>query len=151
MSSPFPDKVAEAVKSLSTEMKDAVELLSKKLENAVATLGEEVERLTRMVRGSRTTIVFEVQAPTELGQSVYVVGSHGSLGHWQPALGLALDGQSYPKWTGRLEVEADTTIEYKYVRKNEDGSFTWEIADSNRAIVAASGNPAVARDEVRWS
>ncbi len=150
MSSPFPDRVAEAVKSLSSEMKEAVDLLSKKLEGAVATLGDEIDRLTRMVRGQKATVTFEAVAKTELGQSVYVVGSHGNLGNWQPPLGLALDGGAYPKWTGQLEVDADTKIEYKYVRKNEDGSFSWETSDSNRTIVASAGNATVARDEVQW-
>jgi len=38
------------------------------------------------------------------------------------------------------------------VRKNHDGSFTWEAVDANRVLtVGGVGSETHARDEVRWA
>ncbi len=150
MSSPIPDKVAETVKSLGSEMKDAIDILSKKLEGAISTLGEEVDRLTRIVRGAQAIVQFEAEAFTELGESVLVVGNHPTLGNWVPEQALALDSTSYPKWSARLVIPIGTTLEYKYVRKNADGSYLWEMSEPNRVVTAATGGPTAAHDHVHW-
>jgi alpha-amylase len=157
MKNPIGDKVTEAVKSFGADVKDAVGAVSGKVsgtvEVAVDALGKEIDRVGRLIRqAAHGSVVFEVQAPTEPGESVYVVGNRPSLGDWQPERGLGLDGRAYPKWTASLQVEPRSMIEYKYVRKNRDGSFTWEAADANRAMsVGGVGSETTARDEVRWA
>jgi hypothetical protein len=153
MKNPLGDKVSEAVKSFGADVKDAVGAVSGKMEVAVDALGKEIDRVGRLIRqAAHGNLVFEVQAPTEPGENVYVVGNRASLGDWQPERGLGLDGQAYPRWTGSLQVEPRATIEYKYVRKNRDGSFTWEASESNRVLSAGGvGSETTARDEVRWA
>jgi len=153
MSNPLGEKVAEAVKSLGAEMKEAVEALSSKVEQAVGALTRELDRFGRTIRPGppRTTLRFVAQAPTELGEIVHVVGNHASLGDWQPERGLALNASEYPSWAARVDLEPGTQIEYKYVRKNRDGSFTWEAIDANRELVAGDlGSEIATSDEVRW-
>jgi hypothetical protein len=150
MNSPIPDKVAETVKVLGTEMKDAIDILSKKVEGAIATLGEEVDRLTRMLRGAQAIVQIEAEAFTEMGESVMVVGNHPTLGGWNPEQALKLDSAGYPKWTARVVVPIGTTLEYKYVRKNADGSLLWEASEGNRVVTTGTGGPTTTHDQVRW-
>jgi hypothetical protein len=153
MKTPLGGKVTEAVKSFGADVKDAVGAVGGKVEVAVDALGKEIDRVGRLIRqAAHASVIFEAQAPTEVGECVYVVGAHPGLGDWQPERGLGLDGRAYPTWTGRLDVEPRTKIEYKYVRKNRDGSFTWEAIDANHALlVGGIGAEITARDEVRWS
>ena len=103
--------------------------------------------------GSKTARVkFEVQASTDYGQMVCVVGDHAALGAWDPAQALPLDPTKYPMWTGRVEVERGRKIEYKYVRRQSDGSCAWEAQTDNRVLtVPASGAEVSTRDVVDWT
>ncbi len=103
--------------------------------------------------GSVTARVkFEVQASTEYGQIVCVVGDHAALGGWDPARALPLDPSTYPMWTGRVEVERGRTIEYKYVRRQSDGSCAWEAQADNRVLtVPPSGAEVATRDVADWT
>jgi hypothetical protein len=152
MNNRLSDRVTEAVKTLGSEMKDAVDVVRNKLETAATTLDREFERITRLVKQTtQATVAFEVLAQTELGESVLVVGNHPSLGDWTPEQALALDGGAYPKWTGRIDVPTATVLEYKYVRKNRDGSFSWETIGHNRVLTAGpAGTDTPAREEARW-
>jgi alpha-amylase len=103
--------------------------------------------------GSKTArVMFEVQASTDYGQTVCVVGDHVSLGGWDPAQALPLDPSQYPTWTGRAEVERGRKVEYKYVRRQSDGSCAWEAQAGNRVLtVPASGAEVSTRDVVDWT
>jgi hypothetical protein len=153
MKTPLGDKVTEAVKSFGSEVKDAVEAVGGKVEGAVDALGKEIDRLGRLIRqAAHGVVVFEVQAPTEPGETVYVVGNRPILGDWQPERGFALDGHAYPRWTAQVHVEPRAAVEYKYARKNRDGSFSWEAAEANRVLSAGGvGSEIIVRDEVRWA
>jgi len=103
--------------------------------------------------GSRTARVrFEVQASTEYGQMVCVVGDHAALGAWDPAHAVPLDPSEYPTWTGRVEVEHGRKLEYKYVLRQSDGSCAWEAQTGNRELtVPASGAEVSTRDVADWT
>jgi alpha-amylase len=103
--------------------------------------------------GAKTARVrFEVQASTDYGQMVCVVGDHAALGAWDPARALPLDASQYPTWSGRVEVGRGQRIEYKYVRRQSDGSCAWEAQTDNRVLtVPASGAEVSTRDEANWT
>lgn len=82
---------------------------------------------------------FNVNATTTLGQNIFVVGNQAALGNWAPAAAVALSPASYPVWKGTVALPAGTAFEYKYVRKNSDGSVTWESGANRTATVPASG------------
>jgi hypothetical protein len=121
MKTPLSDRVTEAVKTFGAEVKEAVDSVGGRVEGAVDALGKEIDRLGRLIRQAAfATVRFEAQASTELGEAVLVVGNRVALGDWQPERGLALDGQSYPRWTGELQVEPRALVEYKYERAGRE-------------------------------
>ncbi|MGV9601805.1 carbohydrate-binding module family 20 domain-containing protein [Streptosporangium sandarakinum] len=88
---------------------------------------------------------FAVNATTYWGQNVFVVGDVPELGGWNPANAVALSSAAYPVWRGTVGLPAGRTISYKYIKKNPDGSVTWE-SDPDRSFTTPSGGP-VTRNE----
>ncbi|GAA1652773.1 carbohydrate-binding module family 20 domain-containing protein [Actinoplanes couchii] len=82
---------------------------------------------------------FNVTATTTVGQNIFVTGNQAVLGNWAPASAVALSSASYPVWTGTVSLPAGTTFEYKYIRKNADGTVTWESGANRTATVPSSG------------
>ncbi|GAB4084694.1 carbohydrate-binding module family 20 domain-containing protein [Myceligenerans cantabricum] len=80
-----------------------------------------------------------VDAETSWGQNVYLVGDRPELGSWTPSDGVALSADSYPTWTGALDLPAGTTFEYKYVKLDGSGNVTWESGANRTATVGATG------------
>ncbi len=84
-------------------------------------------------------VSFGVQATTVYGQNVFVVGDCAELGGWDPAKAVALSSSTYPVWRAAVTLPAGTTVQYKFVRKEANGSVTWE-SGANRSVTApASG------------
>ncbi len=88
---------------------------------------------------------FNANVTTSYGQNVFVVGDVAELGGWDPAKAVALSPTSYPVWKATVSLPAGTAVSYKYVKKNPDGSVTWE-SDPNRSFTTPSGG-AVTRDD----
>ncbi|GAA2611670.1 alpha-amylase [Paractinoplanes durhamensis] len=88
--------------------------------------------------GACTTVAtaFGVNATTVWGENVYVLGSVAALGSWNTAGGVALSSASYPVWTGTVNLPPNTTVEYKYVKKN-GSTVTWE-SGANRTLTTGS-------------
>ncbi|KAB5589382.1 Glucoamylase [Ceratobasidium theobromae] len=55
----------------------------------------------------------------------YVVGTLEALGVWDPAKAVQMTGES-PNWSVTLQLPIASTFEFKFIRKNEDGSIWWE-------------------------
>ncbi|KAJ9249827.1 CAZyme family GH15 and CBM20 [Paecilomyces variotii] len=96
---------------------------------------------TATTTGSCTTtptavaVTFDVLATTNYGENVYVVGSVSALGSWDTDSAVALSADEYtssnPLWYGTVTLPAGESIEYKYIKKETDGSIVWE-SDPNR-------------------
>jgi alpha-amylase len=86
---------------------------------------------------TQVQVTFHENATTFFGQNVFVVGSIPALGNWDPNAAIALSAATYPVWAATATLPASTTFQYKYIKKNPDGSVTWE-SDPNRAF----GTPA---------
>jgi alpha-amylase len=84
------------------------------------------------VTGTYVRATFNANAPTSFGQNVYVVGSIPALGSWNTASAVPLSSAGYPVWSAGTPLPANTSFQYKYIKKNADGSITWE-ADPNRS------------------
>ncbi|MFF9527375.1 carbohydrate-binding module family 20 domain-containing protein [Streptomyces achromogenes] len=82
---------------------------------------------------------FNVNATTQWGQDIYVVGSTSALGNWNPSNALKLDPASYPVWKLAQPLPAGTAFEYKYLRKDASGNVTWESGSNRTATVPAGG------------
>lgn len=81
-----------------------------------------------------TTVAVTLNATVETtwGQNVYVLGNQSALSNWATTGGVALSSAAYPVWKGTVNLPANTTVEYKYVKKDGD-AVTWE-SGANRSF-----------------
>jgi len=93
-------------------------------------------------------VTFNETATTSFGQNVFVVGSIPALGNWAPANAVALSSANYPTWSGAVALPTGTAFQYKYIKKNTDGSVTWE-SDPNRTYTTGTGATATINDTWR--
>lgn len=71
---------------------------------------------------------------TYSGQSVYVVGNNTALGNWTAAAAIKLNPSSYPTWTGTIQLPANTAIEWKCLKREENNAaagVVWESGSNN--------------------
>ncbi|EED14995.1 glucan 1,4-alpha-glucosidase, putative [Talaromyces stipitatus ATCC 10500] len=96
--------------------------------------------------GSCTTptsvaVTFDEIATTSYGENVYIVGSISQLGSWNTANAIALSASKYTTsnnlWYVTINLPAGTTFQYKYIRKESDGTVKWE-SDPNRSYTVPS-------------
>ncbi len=80
-------------------------------------------------------------AETDPGESVYVVGNVHELGEWNTdrSVGPFFNQvvYEYPNWYFDVNVPAETSIEFKFVKIDGDGNVTWE-SGSNRTYTTPS-------------
>ncbi|SFS72369.1 carbohydrate-binding module family 20 domain-containing protein [Streptomyces sp. ok210] len=89
---------------------------------------------------------FGVNATTQLGQNIYVVGNQSALGNWNTDSALKLDPATYPVWKLDVSMPAGTSFEYKYIRKDASGAVTWESGANRTAAVPSSGKVSLTSD-----
>jgi alpha-amylase len=92
-------------------------------------------------------VSFGVNATTVWGENVYVLGNQSALGNWNTSGGVALSSASYPVWKGTVNLPPNTTVEYKYVKKN-GSTVTWE-SGANRTLNTGSACTTSATDTWR--
>jgi alpha-amylase len=97
--------------------------------------------LTDTWHGANPTVsvTFAATVTTWFGQNVYVVGSIPALGSWNPAAAVPLSPASYPLWTGTVAVPPNTRFEYKFIKKDPDGTVEWENGANRVYTTGASG------------
>ncbi|WBB80619.1 alpha-amylase family glycosyl hydrolase [Micromonospora sp. WMMD882] len=91
---------------------------------------------------------FSVSATTYYGQNVFVVGNIAALGGWNPANAVPLSSAAYPAWRATLDLPPQTAVEYKYLKKNPDGTVTWE-GGGNRGFTTPAGGAVTRSDTWR--
>lgn len=98
-------------------------------------------------------VTFNVRATTTFGQNVFVVGQLAQLGNWSPANAQALSASKYtssdPLWYASIDLPAATAFEYKYIKKNSDGTIVWE-SDPNQSFTTTSGCGSTATVNDTW-
>jgi alpha-amylase len=93
-------------------------------------------------------VTFNENATTSFGQNVFVVGDNALLGAWNTNLSTALSSTGYPVWSSTVWLPKNTAIQYKYVKKNPDGTVTWE-GSSNRTANTGTGSTLTLNDSWR--
>lgn len=99
-------------------------------------------------------VTFDVREITQYGESVYVSGSVPELGEWDTSLAVQLSAENYtaeePMWLGMVTMPVGSRVEYKYFKREPDGSLGWENGD-NREFTVPVGctGKAVQRDDWR--
>jgi alpha-amylase len=61
---------------------------------------------------------------------------------------VALSSANYPTWSATVALPTGTAFQYKYIKKNTDGSITWE-SDPNRSYTTGTGATATINDTWR--
>ncbi|PWK48739.1 subtilisin family serine protease [Actinoplanes xinjiangensis] len=87
----------------------------------------------------RIAATFNVTAETRWGQQVSVVGNLPELGGWDPARAVALGPGGYPVWSGTVSLPPNTTVEFKYVKRDPDGTVTWEPGANRTTVTPPTG------------
>jgi glucoamylase len=87
-------------------------------------------------------VTFDEIATTYYGENVFIAGSISQLGSWDTSKAIALSASQYTSgnhlWFATINLPAGTTFQYKYIRKESDGSIVWE-SDPNRSYTVPSG------------
>ncbi|EME44137.1 glycoside hydrolase family 15 protein [Dothistroma septosporum NZE10] len=83
-----------------------------------------------------TNVLFDEIATTTFGENVFIVGSISQLGSWDTGKAVALSADKYTSsnnlWYTTVSIPAGTSFNYKYIRKETDGSIRYE-SDPNRS------------------
>ncbi|MFC4069246.1 S8 family serine peptidase [Actinoplanes subglobosus] len=87
----------------------------------------------------RIAATFNVTAETWWGQQTLVVGNLPELGGWDPARAVALDAAGYPVWSGSVSLPPNTAVEFKYLKRDPDGTITWEPGANRTTITPPTG------------
>lgn len=94
------------------------------------------------VAATSLPIAFTEKVTTSYGESVFITGSISQLGNWNTANAVALSSSQYtsanPVWTVSLDLPVGTTFQYKFIKKETDGSVVWE-SDPNRSYTVGNG------------
>lgn len=81
-------------------------------------------------------VTFQAITQTRIGENILIAGSIPQLGSWDLKKALLLKADMYedvcPLWQAQLDLPAGTKLEYKFVRKYDDGRVAWEN-DPNRS------------------
>lgn len=97
-----------------------------------------------VLSGDQVQVNFKINAGTSLGENVYVVGSIPELGSWDPAKAPeAMMNPNYPEWFLPISVPKGTQFEFKFIKKDGNGTVTWE-GGSNRVFSSPSSSTGTA-------
>lgn len=84
-------------------------------------------------------VTFQAITPTRVGENIFIAGSIPQLGSWDLKKALPLSADMYdntcPLWQAQLDLPAGTKLEYKFVRKYDDGRVVWEDDDNRSTII----------------
>jgi len=106
------------------------------------------DRYSTASTSSAVAVTFNENATTAFGQNVFVVGDNALLGAWSTNLATAMSSAGYPVWSTTVWLPKNTAVQYKYLKKNSDGTVTWE-GSSNRTLNTGAGSSLTLNDSWR--
>ena len=107
-------------------------------------------------RGSLCTISvdFRVLAATYWGENLLLYGNSTELGAWEVSEAWPLGAESYnqerPLWQLRIELPADETLAYKYVRKGSGGELVPESQERTLRVNGCGSKLLVVNDHWQY-
>lgn len=100
-----------------------------------------------------TNVLFKEVATTTYGENVYILGSITRLGSWNTNNAVALSASNYTSddnlWFVTLSLPVGTNFQYKYIRKETDGSIRYE-SDPNRSYTVPGNCAGSATESDTW-
>ena len=95
-------------------------------------------------------VLFRVNATTYFGENIYITGNDSTLGDWDTSNADPLNPGNYtserPLWYVYLDLPADTTVSYSYVRQESDGSYLYETGNRTVTVPACKGTSVTQED-----
>ncbi|GAA3734758.1 alpha-amylase [Spinactinospora alkalitolerans] len=96
--------------------------------------------------GGTAAVGFHANVTTWYGQNVLVVGDLPQLGSWNPDDAVAMSSADYPIWKTTVDLPLDQRFEYKFIKRNPDGTVEWE-SGGNRSYTPSG--PVTLNDDWR--
>ncbi|KAH8832498.1 carbohydrate-binding-like protein [Flagelloscypha sp. PMI_526] len=84
---------------------------------------------------TKITMGFVEYATTNPGENIFLTGDIPELGSWDSTLSIPLTDADYPLWLVEVELPEGTSFNYKFLRKEAEGTFIWESDPNRLAIV----------------
>jgi glucoamylase len=152
-----PGTPSKSIAPLSWAMGEYINLMASISQNKiadvpVATCARYSNCLAPLTAG-QSRVRFNATATTGLGEYVYVTGNTAELGNWDTDLAVPVDPRSYPVWFNHVSFAGGAAVQYKYFRKNANGTITWEniAGGGNRSLTApVAGSTIIRADTVAW-
>lgn len=98
-------------------------------------------------------VTFDEYATTVPGEDIFIVGSIEQLGNWEAGSAIAMQADQYTSdnnlWQVTITLTVENSFEYKFIRKETDGSVQWE-SDPNRSYVVPTGCSTAATVSATW-
>ncbi|MFF7183018.1 carbohydrate-binding module family 20 domain-containing protein [Streptomyces sp. NPDC008121] len=94
---------------------------------------------------------FSVEAQTQWGDTVFVVGDAPDLGAWDPSKAVPLDPAQYPVWSASVSLPARQPVDFKYLIKSPNGSVRWEEGENRKLTPPREGVAFTTHDAFRLS
>ena len=91
-----------------------------------------------VLSNDQNQVIFHLNASTNYGENIYVVGNVPELGNWDvDKCTEALLNPNYPEWYLPVSVPVNSTIEFKFIKKDSAGNVIWE-SGSNHVLTTSS-------------
>ncbi|WP_026477531.1 alpha-amylase family glycosyl hydrolase [Alkaliphilus transvaalensis] len=110
------------------------------IQNITVTKGGNTSNPFRyhVLSGDLVQVIFKVNAQTNMGENIHVVGNIPELGSWNPDLSTeAMMNPHHPEWFLPVSIPRGTTFEFKFIKKDQSGNVIWE-SGSNRSFTSSS-------------
>jgi glucoamylase len=152
-----PGTPSKSIAPLSWAMGEYINLMASIAQNKIADLPAHTcsryNNCLAPLAAGQARVRFNASATTVFGENVYVVGSTAELGNWDTGLAVPVDPRAYPVWSNNLNMAGGAAVQYKYIRKNANGTVTWENlpGGGNRTFtMPAAGASTTRTDTVVW-
>jgi glucoamylase len=151
-----PGAPTKSMAPLSWAMGEYISLLasihSNKIADVLPQVCDRYQTCTVPPAPGQVSTSFSSTARTGSGQHMYVTGGTSALGHWNTDVAIPLDAAAYPVWKNVVNLPASTRVDYKYFRKNDDGTVTWENlpGGGNRSFITPASGTSTRTDSVNW-
>lgn len=138
----FGSTVATVVSNSDQMIEAIVPNTNPGIQNITVTKGSVTSNPFRyeVLSGDQVQVIFHVNATTNWGENIYVVGNIPELGSWDPNQSSeAMLNPNYPEWFLPVSVPKGATFEFKFIKKDNNGNVIWE-SRSNRVFTAPNSS-----------
>nr|AID53183.1 a-amylase [Microbulbifer thermotolerans] len=138
----FDSTAATVVSNSDTMIEAIVPNVSAGARQITVTKGTNVSNQFRyeVLSDDKNQVIFKVNATTSWGENIYIVGDIPELGSWDTSKAVGpFHTPNYPEWFLPVSVPKNTTIQYKFIKKDSSGNVTWE-GGNNRSITSPSSS-----------